>query len=89
MPLARLLLEVDGVEHNVRAASRRLADLERVALDVNAFAKLEAIAIDLGFKIVNAQPQHHRATNLVGWRLTLEKPPTHAWVSAKLSRRLE
>jgi ubiquinone/menaquinone biosynthesis C-methylase UbiE len=67
-------LEVDRAEQELRASVRRLNDLVGHARSDEDMARLEALATEAGFEVVERALQMHAGNNLVGWRLRLRKP---------------
>lgn len=66
-------LEVDRAEGELRDSLRRLSDLVDHALDEAKIERLERQAADAGFEIIGRAPQYHTGTDLVGWRLVLQR----------------
>ena len=66
--------QITGVEQDLRASVRRLRDLVELASDVEAVTALQAAARAQGFTVTECVEQLHGGANLVGWRLTLERP---------------
>jgi ubiquinone/menaquinone biosynthesis C-methylase UbiE len=66
--------QITRVEQDLRASVRRLRDLVELAIDAEAMAALQETARARGFAVSECVEQFHGSANLVGWRLTLERP---------------
>ncbi len=65
--------EIDRVRAELRAAVRRVKDLVKAARSEADMKALKELAISAGLSKVEFSPQVHAGTNLVGWRMTLQK----------------
>jgi len=77
-PLARLGNRIDGVEHELRGALRRLQDLDRCALDADDVARYSQLASQAGLCPEEQAPLLHAGQNLIGWRLNFRQPTGQA-----------
>lgn len=67
-------LEVERVEADMRASTRRLNDLvahSRTDADMDT---IQAKAAEIGFTLIERMPMFHGGNNLVGWQLLLHRP---------------
>jgi ubiquinone/menaquinone biosynthesis C-methylase UbiE len=64
---------IDRAENDLRASVRRLHDLVDHAQRDADMAAIEATAVSAGFSVLERIEQYHAGTNLVGWRLTLQR----------------
>lgn len=69
----RASLEVERVEEELRHSVRRLKDLLETARDQAGIEQMASQAKAAGFKILELNPQYHDSSNLVGWRLCLQR----------------
>jgi SAM-dependent methyltransferase len=66
--------QIARVEQDLRASVRRLRDLVELACDAEAVMALQDAARTQGMTVTECVEQLHGGANLVGWRLTLERP---------------
>jgi ubiquinone/menaquinone biosynthesis C-methylase UbiE len=77
-PPAQLQARIDGAERELRGAFRRLQDLTRCALGADDVARYSELAIQAGLQPEAPAPLLHLGRNLIGWRLTFQKPAAPA-----------
>jgi len=65
--------EVDHAEGELRASVRRLNDLVARARDEAGMVEIERLAGTAGFDVLERTPQTHAGSNVVGWRLRLQR----------------
>ena len=74
MPPAVLGREVDRAERELQEAIQRVRDLIEVAQDAEGMARIQEIAVTLGFSDPEVSLVHHAVSNVVGWKFIISKP---------------